>query len=52
MFKNKKAVLFEAPAAKSTSKSSKGNTSAFVQGAMAKSAETRSGNGALKYSIE
>ena len=51
MFKNKKAVLFEA-SAKSTSKSSKGNTSAFVQGAMAKSAETRSGNGALKYSIE
>jgi hypothetical protein len=50
MFKNKKAVLFEAVASKSTSNSSKGNTSAFVQGAMAKSAETRSGNGSLKYS--
>jgi hypothetical protein len=49
MFTNKKSVLFEAPEA-SSSKSSKSTTSAFVQGAMKKSAETRSQNGALKYS--
>jgi hypothetical protein len=49
MFTNKKSALFEAPEA-SSSKSSKSTTSAFVQGAMKKSAETRSQNGALKYS--
>jgi len=49
MFTQKKAVLFEAPA-KSTTNSTKGNKSAFVQAAMGKGVETRSGNGSLKYS--
>lgn len=48
MFTNKKSELFEAPA-KLSSKSSKTNTSAFVNAGMAKSSETRSGNNAVKY---
>ncbi len=47
MFTSKKSKLFDAPSASATSGTS---TSTFVSAAMKKGAETRSENGALKYS--